>query len=68
MKKDRFLIGILVGIGVLITAALVVFFIKQGDGQTYMGENTPDGTMVQKIPAFRLLVGMKVWITQPGSM
>ena len=43
MKKVRFLIGILAGIGVLITAALVVFFIRQGDGQTYMGENTPDG-------------------------
>jgi len=45
MKKDRFLIGILVGIGVLITAALVVFFIRQGDGQTYVGENTPDGVV-----------------------
>lgn len=43
MKKDRFLIGILAGIGVLITAALVVFFIRQGDGQTYTQENTPDG-------------------------
>ena len=45
MKKDRFLIGILVGIGVLITAALVVFFIRQGDGQTYMQENTPDSVV-----------------------
>lgn len=45
MKKDRFLIGILAGIGVLITAALVVFFIRQGDGQTYTQENTPDGVV-----------------------
>ncbi|MBW2589509.1 MAG: hypothetical protein JRD71_02105, partial [Deltaproteobacteria bacterium] len=45
MKKDRFLIGILVGIGVLITAALVVFFTRQGDGQTYMQESTPDGVV-----------------------
>lgn len=45
MKKDRFLIGILVGIGVLITAALVVFFIRQGDGQTYVENNTPDGVV-----------------------
>ena len=45
MKKDRFLIGILAGIGVLITAALVVFFIRQGDGQTYTQEDTPDGVV-----------------------
>jgi len=43
MKKDRFLIGILVGIGALIAAALVVFFMREGDGQTYLQENTPDG-------------------------
>jgi hypothetical protein len=45
MKEDRFLIGILVGIGVLITAALVVFFMRQGDRQTYTQENTPDGVV-----------------------
>ena len=29
MKQDRFLIGILIGIGVLVAAALVVFFTRQ---------------------------------------
>ena len=53
MKKDRFLIGILVGIGVLITAALVVFFIRQGDGQTYTQEDTPDGVVHNYVLAFQ---------------
>lgn len=42
MKQDRFLIGILIGIAVLIVAALVVFFSRQ-DGLTYISENAPEG-------------------------
>lgn len=44
MKQDRFLIGILIGIGVLIIAALAVFFIRK-DSQTYVSEDTPEGVV-----------------------
>jgi len=42
MKQDRFLTGILIGIGVLVIAALAVFFTR-GDAQTYVSEDTPEG-------------------------
>jgi hypothetical protein len=42
MKQDRFLTGILIGIGVLVIAALAVFFIRK-DTQTYVSEDTPEG-------------------------
>lgn len=42
MKHDRFLIGILVGIGLLIVVALAVFFLRQGS-QDYLAEELPDG-------------------------
>lgn len=41
MKQDRFLVGILIFIGVLIVAALALFFIRQ-DSQVYGADNTPD--------------------------
>lgn len=44
MKQDRFLIGILIGIAVLILAALAVFFTRQNQ-QTYSGTNTPSGVV-----------------------
>jgi Tfp pilus assembly protein PilW len=44
MKQDRFLIGILIGIGVLIALALVVFFTRQNK-QTYVSEDTPEGVV-----------------------
>ena len=44
MKQDRFLTGILIGIAVLILAALAVFFTRQNQ-QTYSGANTPDGVV-----------------------
>lgn len=44
MKQDKFLTGILIGIGVLILAALVVFFTRQ-DKQMYIAETTPDGVV-----------------------
>ncbi len=44
MKQDRFLTGILVGIAVLIVAALAVFFIRK-DSQSYVSENTPEGVV-----------------------
>lgn len=42
MKQDRFLIGILIGIGVLVVAALAIFFTR-GDTQTYVSEDVPEG-------------------------
>jgi hypothetical protein len=44
MKQDRFLTGILIGIGVLVIAALAVFFIRR-DGQSYVLEDTPEGVI-----------------------
>ena len=44
MKQDRFLIGILVGIAVLVVVALAVFFIRR-DTQTYMAEDVPEGVV-----------------------
>jgi hypothetical protein len=44
MKQDRFLTGILIGIGVLVVAALVVFFLRQ-DGQSYVADDTPEGVV-----------------------
>jgi hypothetical protein len=44
MKQDRFLLGILIGIGVLILAALIVFFSRQ-NRQTFGSETIPDGVV-----------------------
>jgi len=44
MKQDRFLTGILVGIGLLVVVALVVFFTRK-DTQTYVAETTPEGVV-----------------------
>jgi hypothetical protein len=44
MRQDRFLTGILIGIVVLIAAALIVFFTRRNDA-TYAPETTPDGVV-----------------------
>jgi len=44
MKQDRFLIGILVGIGVLVVAAFVLFFVRQSQ-LNYAAEDTPAGVI-----------------------
>ena len=44
MKQDRFLTGILIGIGILVIAALAVFFIRR-DTQTYVEGDTPEGVV-----------------------
>lgn len=44
MKQDRFLTGILIGIGVLVIAALAVFFTRR-DTQTYVADDTPEGVV-----------------------
>jgi len=44
MKHDRFLLGILVFIALLVAAALTLFFTRQ-DMQTYGAEDTPEGVI-----------------------
>ena len=44
MKQDRFLLGILVFIGLLVIAALALFFIRQ-DTQVYVPDDTPEGVV-----------------------
>ena len=44
MKQDRFLTGILVGIGLLVVVALAVFFTRK-DSQTYIPDDTPEGVV-----------------------
>ena len=44
MTRDRFLIGILVGIGVLIAAALILFFIRSENSE-YVDDSTPQGAL-----------------------
>ena len=44
MKQDRFLTGILIGIGLLVIAALAVFFTRR-DTQTYVADDTPEGVV-----------------------
>jgi hypothetical protein len=45
MKQDRFLMGILIFIGVLVTVALAVFFIRKDAQQVYGPEDTPEGVI-----------------------
>ena len=44
MKKDRFLIGILVGIGVLAVVAIVLFSVRQSRA-SYVADDTPEGVV-----------------------
>lgn len=44
MQKDRFLTGILIGISVLIVAALILFFIRQKPS-TYVDDSQPAGAL-----------------------
>lgn len=44
MRQDRFLTGILIGIALLIVAALIVFFSRRDQGN-YVAENTPEGVV-----------------------
>ncbi|KXK11864.1 MAG: Lumazine-binding domain protein [Chloroflexi bacterium OLB14] len=44
MKQDKFLTGILIGIGALIVLALVLFFMRQ-DTRTYVSDSTPEGVV-----------------------
>ncbi|MEW6718006.1 MAG: hypothetical protein AB1345_10955 [Chloroflexota bacterium] len=44
MKQDRYLLAILVAIGLLVIASLVLFFIHK-DKQAYLPDDTPEGVV-----------------------
>lgn len=48
--RDRFLTGILIGIGVLVAAALILFFVRQGKS-SYVSDNSPSGTLQNYLTA-----------------
>ena len=50
MKQDRFLMGILIGIGVLVVVALTLFFTRQ-DKQTYREDASPEGVVFNYVLA-----------------
>ena len=50
MKQDRFLTGILIGIGVLIVLALVLFFVRK-ESETYIDDSSPEGVVHNYIVA-----------------
>jgi hypothetical protein len=43
MKQDKFLIGILIGIGALILLALALFFARRDGQNDYVTDSTPEG-------------------------
>jgi hypothetical protein len=50
MKQDRFLIGILVGIAVLVVLALAVFFTRK-DNLVYVADDSPAGVVQNYVVA-----------------
>jgi len=53
MKQDRFLMGILIFIGVLVAAALTLFFVRN-QKPTYGAEDTPAGVLYNYAVALQL--------------
>jgi hypothetical protein len=53
MKHDRFLMGILIFIGVLVLAALALFFVRN-EKPAYGAENTPEGVLYNYAVALQL--------------
>jgi len=45
MKQDKFLTGILIGIGALVLLALGLFFARQDGQREYIADSTPDGVV-----------------------
>lgn len=43
MKQDKFLTGILIGIGALIVLALALFFMRRDGQSKYVSDTTPEG-------------------------
>ena len=53
MKQDRFLMGILIFIGLLVVAALALFFFRSGR-PTYGADDTPEGVLYNYAVALQL--------------
>jgi hypothetical protein len=51
MKQDRFLIGILIGIAVLVVVALTVFFSRKDGNLNYIADDTPEGVVQNYVVA-----------------
>jgi len=45
MKQDKFLIGILIGIGALILLALALFFLRKDGRMDYVADDNPEGVV-----------------------
>ena len=45
MKQDRFLLGILIGIGALVILALALFFVRKDETLSYVADDTPEGVV-----------------------
>lgn len=52
MRQDRFLLGILAGIGVLVVLAVGLYFLRQGN-LTYGPEDTPGGVVRNYVVALK---------------
>jgi len=53
MKQDRFLLGILIFIGVLVVAALILFFVRN-EKPAYGPDDTPEGVLYNYALALQL--------------
>lgn len=53
MKQDRFLIGILGFIALLVIAALTLFFVRRDSVATYKPDDTPDGVVYNFVLAIQ---------------
>jgi hypothetical protein len=52
LKLDRFLTGILIGIGVIVIIALTLFFVRRGEAR-YVSEDTPEGVIQNYVLALQ---------------
>jgi len=53
MKNDRFLLGILIGIGLLVALALGLYFLRQ-EQPAYRSDETPEGVVHNYVTAVQL--------------
>ena len=53
MKNDRFLLGILIGIGLLVALALGLYFLRQ-EQPAYVNDETPEGVVHNYVTAVQL--------------
>jgi hypothetical protein len=52
LKLDRFLVGILIGIGVVVIAAVALFILRRGEAR-YAPDNTPEGIIQNYVLALQ---------------